>query len=201
MTLQKDWKSENNKRKLISVPTTVSHIAFIFAHSFPVLIHWQIYFSRVVIIVYTAFCIPLGLVVLETSFCSAVSHWDLVHIYSLGSSNSWCSRVSDVPVDSLAKPAWIYPYRGRRWCKKYRNSSPGLPWIRIHLPMQGTWIQSWPRKISQASEQRSPCTRAAEACARVCAPQQEKTLQREACILQGRVAPTHRSWRKPRANK
>ena len=145
-------------------------VAFILAYSFPVLLHRQIYFSRVVIIVYTAFCILLGLVVLEVSFHSAVSHWDLVLIYSLGRSNSWCSRVSDVPVDSLAKSAWIYPYRGRRWCKKYRNSSPGLPWIRICLPMQGTWVQSWPRKISQASEQLSPCTRNTKAWAAACAP-------------------------------
>ena len=122
------------------------------------LVHRQIYLSRVVIIVYTAFCILLGLVVLEVSFHSAVSHWDLVHIYSLGRSNSWCSRVSDVPVDSLAKPAWIYPYRGRRWRKKYRNCSPGLPWIRIHLPMQGHGFSLGPGRFlrPQSNYARAP---------------------------------------------
>ena len=37
-----------------------------------------------------------------------------------------------------------------------------VQWIGIYLPLQGTQVQSWSRKISQATEQLSPRTTASE---------------------------------------
>ena len=94
-------------------------------------------------------------------------------------------------------------------------------WLRIHLPMQGTWVQAlvredptccgatkpvqhncWACALEPASHNYwarepqllSPCATTTEAHApRACAPQQEKPLQWEALAPQQRVAPTHRN--------
>lgn len=50
------------------------HSVFIFAYSFPVLVHWQIYFRRVVITVCIPLCILFALIVLGAPSHSAVSH-------------------------------------------------------------------------------------------------------------------------------
>ena len=68
-----------------------------------------------------------------------------------------------------------------------------LQWIRIHLPMQGTCVQSllWehPNVLEQLSQQASttePTPETTEACwQRSCALQQEKLPQSEAYTLQG----------------
>ena len=63
-------------------------------------------------------------------------------------------------------------------------------WLRIHLPMQGTWVQALVREDPTA-EQLSPCATTTEACVHIaCASQQEKTPQREAHAPQQRVAPS-----------
>ena len=57
-------------------------------------------------------------------------------------------------------------------------------WLRIHLPMQGTWVGSWSRKILHAVGSWTCVPQLLRpACPRACALQQEKPLQREAQAL------------------
>ena len=75
-----------------------------------------------------------------------------------------------------------------------------VQWLRIHLPMQGTWFDPWSGKIQQAWEHLSPCLssqrlrpRAAVTetlASRARAPQREKPVQWEALAPQQRVSPT-----------
>ena len=92
-------------------------------------------------------------------------------------------------------------------------------WLRIRLPMQGTWVQSlvqedptcrgatksvhhsyWACALEPMNPQLlNPCATATEACApRARAPQQEKPPQWEACTPQWRVARARGNWRKPK---
>ena len=74
-----------------------------------------------------------------------------------------------------------------------------VQWLRICLPMQGTWVwalvredptQPWSGKIPHASEQLSLYATTTEArVPRARALQQEKPLQWEVCTPQRRVAP------------
>ena len=72
-------------------------------------------------------------------------------------------------------------------------------WLRIHLPMQGTWVQAlvWEDPTCRrATKPRVPqllslCATTTESrMPRACALQQEKPPQLKACALQQRVAPT-----------
>ena len=99
---------------------------------------------------------------------------------------------------------------------KYRSSLV-VQWLRIHLPMQGTRVQSLVREDPTCRRATKPVSHNYWACAlepsshnywahepqslslcatttaahapRPCAPQQEKPPQWEACSLQWRVAP------------
>jgi len=58
-------------------------------------------------------------------------------------------------------------------------------WLRISLPMQGTWFYPQSGKIPHASGQLSPCTTTTEPVhSMACEQQPEKPLQREARALQ-----------------
>ena len=63
-------------------------------------------------------------------------------------------------------------------------------WLRIRLPMQGTWVQALVREHTHAVEQLNPRATTTEAgVPRAHAPPQEKPPQWEARALQWRVAP------------
>ena len=52
------------------------------------------------------------------------------------------------------RPFYLIP------CSKLKGfrTSLGVQWLRIYLPMQGTWVQALARKIPHAAEQQNPCT-------------------------------------------
>lgn len=67
---------KNRKQKSTHpILTTISSCCS-FCYSFPVLVHQQIHFSRVVIVLYIPFCILFGLIVLEAipTLQSAIQH-------------------------------------------------------------------------------------------------------------------------------
>ena len=65
-----------------------------------------------------------------------------------------------------------------------------VQWLRIHMQGRGQEFYPWSRKIPHAMEQLSLCTTTAEPIhPRACAPQQDKPLQWETHVPQGRVAP------------
>ena len=66
---------------------------------------------------------------------------------------------------------------------------PGDQWLRLCLPMQGTWFDSWSRKITHATGQLSSCTTTPGAAPEAYALKQEKSTQREACALQLESSP------------
>ena len=88
---------------------------------------------------------------------------------------------------------------------------PVAQWLRICLPMQGTRVQPWFRKIPHAAEQQTCVPQVLSVCFRACEPellslhattteahaptahgtQQEKSLQWEARAPQPRVVSTH----------
>ena len=97
-----------------------------------------------------------------------------------------------------------------KFLKMNWGASQGAQWLRIHLPMQGTWVRAlvqedptchgatkpmchnyWACALEPASHNYwSPRATTTEACApRACAPQQEKPPQWEAHAPQRRVAP------------
>ena len=43
--------------------------------------------------------------------------------------------------------------------KNQLGTSLVAQWLRIHLPIQGTWVRSLVQKIPHAAEQLSPCTK------------------------------------------
>ena len=46
--------------------------------------------------------------------------------------------------------------------KKKLRASLVAQWLRIRLPMQGTWFDPWSGKIPHAMEQLSPCATTTE---------------------------------------
>ena len=67
-------------------------------------------------------------------------------------------------------------------------------WLRIRLPIQGTWVRSLVREDPTCHGATETVCTTTEACApRACAAQQEKPLQREARTSQQRVAPALRN--------
>ena len=72
-----------------------------------------------------------------------------------------------------------------------------VQWLRIHLPMQGTWVQSLVRKIPYALEQLSHCAASTEPdCWSPYSAAGEAGAVRGPAP-QGRAAPAHCSQRKP----
>ena len=74
-----------------------------------------------------------------------------------------------------------------------------VQWLRISLPLQGTWVRSLVWKIPHAVEQLRPWATTTEPpCCSYWNPApgawapQEKPPRREACALQWRLAPAHR---------
>ena len=64
------------------------------------------------------------------------------------------------------------------WHKKEANkTSLVISWLRICLPMQGTWFDPWPKKIPHAEAQPSHESPLPSPRFRACAPQQEKLPQ------------------------
>ena len=83
---------------------------------------------------------------------------------------------------------------------KTKGTSLLVQWIIIHLPVQGTWVQSlvWEtstcHRATKAHEPQllSPHTASTKACApRACVPRQEKPPQWETHPLLQRSAPAH----------
>ena len=52
--------------------------------------------------------------------------------------------------------------------KGKQGASLVVLWTRVHLPMQGRWVQALVQEISQAEGQLSPCNRTAEPACRNC---------------------------------
>ena len=74
--------------------------------------------------------------------------------------------------------------------KHKQGTSLVAQWLRIRLPMQGTWVRSLVLENPTWAEQLSLCATTTEACMpRTRAPQQEKPPQWEARAPQRRVAP------------
>ena len=71
-------------------------------------------------------------------------------------------------------------------------------WLRICLPMQGTWVRALVWEDPTCRGATSPVSHNYWACASgACAPQQERPRQWEARTPRWRVAPACRNWRKP----
>ena len=71
-------------------------------------------------------------------------------------------------------------------------------WLRICLPMQGTWVRALVREDPTCRGAAGPVSHNYWACAsEACAPQQERPRQWEARAPRWRVAPARRNWRKP----
>ena len=85
-------------------------------------------------------------------------------------------------------------------------TSPVVQWMRIRLPMQGTWVQSLVQEDPTCCWATKPVCHNYWACQlqllkcalRAFTLQQEKPLQWEAREAQRRVAPAHGNERKPR---
>ena len=71
-------------------------------------------------------------------------------------------------------------------------------WLRICLPMQGTWVRALVWEDPTCHGPTGPVSHNYWACASgACAPQQERPRQWEARAPRWRVAPARRNWRKP----
>ena len=102
--------------------------------------------------------------------------------------------------------------------KCWPGTSLVAQWLRIRLPMQGTWVRALVPEDPTCRGAAKPMHHNYWACAlepvshnywacvlqplkptwpRACAPQQEKLPQWEARAPQQRVAPARRNWRKP----
>ena len=102
-------------------------------------------------------------------------------------------------------------YKSRQFLKINRETSLVLQWLRVCLPMQGTWVRSLVQQDSTCCGAAKPVCHNYWTCAlepsgcnywahmpqvlkavhpRACALQQEKPPQWEACAPQWRVAPT-----------
>ena len=95
-------------------------------------------------------------------------------------------------------------YKGKRnWEVKKDQKLPKTllvvaQWLRIYLPMQGTWVWFLLQKIPHAIGQLGPCTATTSPCMpRAHALQQEKPPLWKAHTLQQRVALAHSEYRKP----
>ena len=93
--------------------------------------------------------------------------------------------------------------------KEIVGTSLVAQWLRIHLPMQGTWVRALVQEDptcpgaakpvshnywAHEPQLPSPCDTTTEArVPRARAPQQDKPPQWEACAPQARVAPAHRN--------
>ena len=75
-----------------------------------------------------------------------------------------------------------------------------VQWLRIYLPMQGTWVRFLVQKDFTCCKATKPMCHTTEARVPTArAPQQEKPPQQEACKPQ--VAPAHRNKRKAHAQQ
>ena len=92
--------------------------------------------------------------------------------------------------------------------KESLGTSLMVPWLRIHLPMQGIQVQPqvWEDSIChRATKAHAPwllnlhATTTAASVPRACAQQQEKPPRWEACALQLRVAPLNATREIPQA--
>ena len=71
-------------------------------------------------------------------------------------------------------------------------------WLRIRLPMQGTWVRALVWEDPTCRRAARPVSHNYWACASgTCAPQWERPRQWEARAPRWRVAPARRNWRKP----
>ena len=78
--------------------------------------------------------------------------------------------------------------------KQKHRASLVAQWLRICLPMQGTWVQTLVWEDLTCRRAAGPVSHNYWACVSgVCAPQQERPRQWEACAPQWRVVPAHRN--------
>ena len=92
---------------------------------------------------------------------------------------------------------WIFFYKIGTKLYGYKYAvlaSLVVQWLRICLPMQGTWVRALVGEAPTCRGATKPLRHNYWARApRACAPQQEKPPQWEACAPQRRVAPAHRN--------
>ena len=75
--------------------------------------------------------------------------------------------------------------------KSTNRASLVAQWLRICLPMQGTWVRALVWEDPTCCGATRPLSHTYRACASgACAPQQERPRQWEACAPRWRVAPT-----------
>ena len=114
-------------------------------------------------------------------------------------------------LNQLLKQLWTYCSNTFLLKKINVVASLVVQWLRLRLPMQGTWVQALVREDSTCRRATKPVHHNYWACvlepashnywsprARACALQREKSLQWEACAPQRRVAPARRNQRKAR---
>ena len=121
-------------------------------------------------------------------------------------------RVREHSKSTTHEPSSCELSKMRTYYKPITGASLVAQWLRIHLPVQGTWVRAlvredptccratkpvrhnyWACALEPMSHNYwSPCATTTEArVPRACALQQEKPPQWEACAPQQRVAPTH----------
>ena len=116
----------------------------------------------------------------------------------LGNSNSTCltrSSLSFLP--SLLFPSMCLSPNNEM--KSYTvRASLVAQWLKVCLPMQGTWVRALVWKDPTCRGATRPMSHNCWACTSgACAPQQERPRWWEARTLRWRVTPACRNWREP----
>ena len=94
---------------------------------------------------------------------------------------------------------WTFGQKGKSFLSPEAQSfcsGPSLvvQWLRIYLPMQGTWVHSLVQEDPMCHKATKPVHHNYQAQApRACPPQQKKSLQWEAHVPQWRVVPARRN--------
>ena len=82
--------------------------------------------------------------------------------------------------------------------KRHNRASLVAQWLRVRLPVRGTWVRALVWEDPTCRGATKPVCHNYWACASgACAPQGERPRQWEARAPWWRVAPTRHNWRKP----
>ena len=99
-------------------------------------------------------------------------------------------RAKGVPYHCCYKLPYVYDTSGSCGSRVWAGASLVAQWLRICLPMQGTWVRALVWEDATCHGANGPVSHNYWACASgACAPQQERPWQWEARAPRWRVAP------------